>query len=95
MRWGQNLYRFFNQRYWFELIYNRCVVKSVLYLGYVTNSILDRGALEMIGPRGAVAGIYKISHYFASFDTGSIAKYGFVMFSGLLSFLFIWIASSM
>jgi NADH-ubiquinone oxidoreductase chain 5 len=95
LRWGQNLYRFFNQRYWFELIYNRCVVKSVLYLGYVTNSILDRGALEMIGPRGAVAGIYKISHYFASFDTGSIAKYGFVMFSGLLSFLFIWIASSM
>jgi NADH-ubiquinone oxidoreductase chain 5 len=94
LKWGQNLYRFFNQRYWFELIYNRCVVKSVLYLGYVTNSILDRGALEMIGPWGAVAGIYKVSHYFASFDTGSIAKYGFVMFSGLLSFLLIWMISS-
>jgi NADH-ubiquinone oxidoreductase chain 5 len=88
---GQNIYRFFNQRYWFELIYNRCIVKGVLFIGYITNSILDRGALEFIGPKGAVASIYKISNYFASFDSGSIARYGFIMFSGLLFLLFIWI----
>ena len=87
---GIYLYRFFNQRYWFELIYNRCIVKGVLFLGYVTNSIIDRGVLELIGPRGAVAGIYKMSNYFASFDSGSIARYGFVMFSGLLFLLLIW-----
>jgi NADH-ubiquinone oxidoreductase chain 5 len=88
---GQNIYRFFNQRYWFELIYNRCIVKSVLYLGYITNTIIDRGALEFIGPRGAVASIYKISNYFAVFDSGSIARYAFIMFSGQLFLLFIWI----
>ena len=88
---GQNIYRFFNQRYWFELIYNKSIIKYVLYLGYVTNTILDRGALEFIGPRGAVAGLYKISNYFASFDSGSIARYGFVMYSGLLFFLLLWI----
>jgi len=93
-QFGQNLYRFFNQRYWFELLYNRCIVNNILYLGYITNTILDRGALELIGPRGAVSGLYKISNYFASFDTGSIARYGFVMFSGLLFFLLIWINSS-
>jgi NADH-ubiquinone oxidoreductase chain 5 len=71
------------------LIYNRCIVKGVLYLGYVTNTVIDRGALELIGPRGAVAGLYKISNYFASFDSGSIARYGFVMFSGLLFLLLI------
>jgi NADH-ubiquinone oxidoreductase chain 5 len=87
---GIYLYRFFNQRYWFELIYNRCIVKGVLYLGYVTNTIIDRGALELIGPRGAVAGIYKMSNYFGFFDSGSIARYGFVMFSGLLFLLLIW-----
>ena len=87
---GIYLYRFFNQRYWFELIYNRCIVKGVLYLGYVTNTIIDRGALELIGPRGAVAGIYKMSNYFAFFDSGSIARYGFVMFSGLLFLLLLW-----
>ena len=91
---GQNIYRFFNQRYWFELIYNKCIVKGTLDLGYVTNTILDRGALEMIGPRGAVAGLYKISNYLASFDSGSIARYGFVMFSGLLFILLIWIIFS-
>ena len=91
---GQNIYRFFNQRYWFELIYNKCIVKGTLDLGYVTNTILDRGALEMIGPRGAVAGLYKISNYLASFDSGSIARYGFVMFSGLLFILTIWIIFS-
>ena len=88
---GQNIYRFFNQRYWFELIYNRCIVKGALYIGYVTNSILDRGVLELIGPRGAVAGLYKISNYFSSFDSGSIARYAFVMFSGLLFILISWI----
>jgi NADH-ubiquinone oxidoreductase chain 5 len=93
-KFGQNVYRFFNQRYWFELIYNRCIVKGVLYLGYVTNTVIDRGALELIGPRGAVAGLYKISNYFASFDSGSIARYGFVMFSGLLFLLLIWSAFS-
>ena len=93
-KFGQNIYRFFNQRYWFELIYNRCIVKGVLYMGYVTNTILDRGAFELIGPRGAVAGLYKISNYFASFDSGSIARYGFVMYSGLLFFLLIWISFS-
>lgn len=87
---GIYLYRFFNQRYWFELIYNRYIVKGVLYLGYVTNTIIDRGVLELIGPRGAVAGIYKMSNYFAFFDSGSIARYGFVMFSGLLFLLLIW-----
>ena len=88
---GQNIYRFFNQRYWFELIYNRCIVKGTLYIGYVTNTILDRGAFELIGPSGAVAGLYKISNYFASFDSGSIARYAFVMFSGLLFMLLTWI----
>jgi NADH-ubiquinone oxidoreductase chain 5 len=92
--WGQNIYRFFNQRYWFELIYNRCIVKGTLFIGYITNTILDRGVLELIGPRGAVASIYKLSNYFASFDSGSIARYGFVMFSGLVFFLLIWIAFS-
>jgi len=91
---GQNIYRFFNQRYWFELLYNRCIVKFTLYLGYVTNTILDRGALELIGPRGTVASIYKISNFFASFDSGSIARYAFVMFSGLIFFLLIWILFS-
>lgn len=91
---GQNMYRFFNQRYWFELIYNKCIVKGTLNIGYVTNTILDRGVLELIGPRGAVSSLYKISHYFATFDSGSIARYGFVMFSGLLFFLFIWIMFS-
>jgi NADH-ubiquinone oxidoreductase chain 5 len=93
-KWGINIYRFFNQRYWFDLIYNRSVVKSVLYIGYITNVILDRGVFELIGPRGAVAGFYKISCYFSSFDSGSIARYGFVMFSGFLFLLIIWIGSS-
>ena len=56
--------------------------------------MLDRGVLELIGPRGAVASLYKISNFFASFDSGSIARYGFTMFSGLLFLLLIWISLS-
>lgn len=93
-KFGQNLYRFFNQRYWFELIYNEIIVKGVINIGYVTNSYLDRGAFEFIGPRGAVSSVYKISNYFAIFDSGSIARYGFVMYSGLIFILIIWLISS-
>jgi NADH-ubiquinone oxidoreductase chain 5 len=94
LRLTQNIYRFFNQRYWFELIYNQLIVKGILNIGYITNTLLDRGTLEIIGPRGAVAGIYKLSNYFANFDSGSIARYGFVMFSGLLFLLILWIGFS-
>jgi NADH-ubiquinone oxidoreductase chain 5 len=86
-----HLYRFFNQRYWFELLYNNSIVKGLLYLAYITNTIIDRGTLEFIGPRGAVAGIYKISQYFASFDSGSITRYGLTMYSGLLIFILLWL----
>ena len=88
---GIYLYRFFNQRYWFELLYNNSFVKGLLYLGYVTNTIIDRGALEFIGPRGAVASIYNISQFFSSFDSGSITRYGLVMYSGLLVAIILWL----
>jgi NADH-ubiquinone oxidoreductase chain 5 len=91
---GRNIYRFFNQRYWFELIYNNTIVKNVLDFGYVTSSTFDKGIFEYIGPRGAVAGLYKISYFLNNFDSGSIARYGFIMFSGLLFFISIWILSS-
>jgi NADH-ubiquinone oxidoreductase chain 5 len=89
--YGRYLFRYFNQRYWFELIYNNTVVNYVLNFGYITNSTFDKGIFEFIGPKGAVAGLYKISYYFADFDSGSIARYGFIMFIGLLFFVFIWI----
>jgi len=90
-KYGKIIYRFFNQRYWFELIYNNTIVNYVFNFGYVTSSIFDKGIFEYIGPRGAVAGLYKISYFFAEFDSGSIARYGFIMFSGLLFFVSIWI----
>jgi NADH-ubiquinone oxidoreductase chain 5 len=88
---GIYLYRFFNQRYWFELLYNNFIVKSVLDLGYITNTIIDRGALEFVGPRGAVASVYKISGFFSYFDSGSITRYGLIMYSGLLVAVIIWL----
>jgi len=93
-KYGGYIYRFFNQRYWFELIYNNTIVNYVLNFGYITNSTFDKGIFEYVGPRGAVAGIYKISYFFANFDSGSIARYGFIMFSGLLFFVLIWIFST-
>jgi NADH-ubiquinone oxidoreductase chain 5 len=91
---GQYLYRFFNQRYWVELIYNQLIVKNTLFVGYITGTILDRGVFELVGPRGAVTGLYKLSYYFDSFDSGSIGKYAFVMFSGLLVLVGLWFSLS-
>jgi NADH-ubiquinone oxidoreductase chain 5 len=83
------IYRFFNQRFWFETIVNNYIVSSSLSLAYSLNKNLDRGALELIGPYGLSLSLYRLSNNITKADTGLITNYSLYMFIALTFYLII------
>lgn len=71
---GRTMYTFLNQKYFFDLVYSRLVV-LVLNIGYLTHKIVDRGALELIGPTGLTNLFSSTSQSLASVDSGYIPNY--------------------
>nr|YP_010899388.1 NADH dehydrogenase subunit 5 [Grosmannia fruticeta]WHN64125.1 NADH dehydrogenase subunit 5 [Grosmannia fruticeta] len=93
---GRTLFGFFNQRFLVEFFYNKYITNGVLALGGQTVKVLDRGAIELIGPFGLEKGLLKISKNLSSLSTGVVTNYalyiliGFIVFAtpGVLSGLF-------
>ena len=82
------IYTFLNQKYWFDNLYNYYGAYGVLNIGRTTSVVLDRGAIELIGPYGLVKMFKNISHNLSkNYDTGFIPHYAFYILIGLLSFL--------
>jgi NADH-ubiquinone oxidoreductase chain 5 len=81
------IYRFFNQRFWFESLINKYLVDQTLYFGYFLNKRLDRGVLEIIGPYGISLLLYKISNKITKLDTGLITNYSLYMFTALTFYI--------
>jgi len=72
---GRTLYRFLNQKYWFDNIYNNLILSKLLNFGYTTNKTLDRGVIELVGPYGLVNVFKNASSKITSLDTGFIPSY--------------------
>jgi NADH-ubiquinone oxidoreductase chain 5 len=81
---GRTLYRFLNQKYWFDNIYNNLILSKLLNFGYTTNKTLDRGVIELVGPYGLVNVFKNASSKITSLDTGFIPSYAMYIFSGLI-----------
>lgn len=86
-RMGRDLYRFLNQKYWFDLLYSRFILTPALNFGYITNKVLDRGAIELIGPYGLVNNFRSASQSLIKFDTGFIPNYALYIFLGAVGFI--------
>jgi NADH-ubiquinone oxidoreductase chain 5 len=84
---GRTLYRFLNQKYWFDNIYNNLILSKLLDFGYTTNKTLDRGVIELVGPYGLVHAFKNASTKITSLDTGFIPSYAMYIFSGLIVFI--------
>ena len=80
---GLAIYWFFNQAYYFGLLYARLGF-LVLKMGYNTYKVLDKGVLELLGPYGLVWLVTTISSRVASLDSGYIPHYALYMVTGLL-----------
>lgn len=79
------LYTFLQMRWYFDNVYS-FILQAGLSFGYITNKVLDRGALEIIGPHGLTkAG--EATSVFMKFDSGFIPSYALFMFIGMISLI--------
>ena len=86
---GRTLYQFFNGKYFFDVIYNHYIINAGLFLGYTLSKVLDRGAIELIGPHGLSMSLSTGSNDIARLDTGSLTSYALYLMLGLVGLTFI------
>ena len=88
-RLGYNIFSFFNQRFFIELLYNKYVTGIVLKLGGQTTKILDKGSVELLGPFGLEKGLLSLSKSISALDTGVITSYALYILIGLIFYILI------
>jgi NADH-ubiquinone oxidoreductase chain 5 len=88
-RLGYNLFSFFNQRFFIELLYNKYITDLVLRLGGQTTKILDKGSVELLGPFGLEKGLLSLSKSISTLDTGVITSYALYILIGLIFYILI------
>lgn len=86
---GYYLYRFFNQKYFFDIVINNYIISKSLTLGYITFKIFDKGIIETIGPYGIENMLSNTSNSIALFDTGLVTQYALYIALGLITLIFI------
>lgn len=88
-RLGYNIFSFFNQRFFFELLYNKYISGIIFKLGSQTTKILDKGSIELLGPFGLEKGLLNLSKSISTLDTGVITSYALYILIGLIFFILI------
>lgn len=86
---GNNIFNFFNQRFYIELFYNKYITEIVLKLGGQTTKVLDKGSVELIGPYGLEKGLIKMSTDIGQLSTGIVTSYALYILAGLVGMLFV------
>ena len=88
-KFGYNLFSFFNQRFFIELFYNKYISAFILKLGSQTTKVLDKGAVELLGPFGLEKSLLSLSKNIASLDTGLVTSYALYILIGLIFYMLI------
>ena len=86
---NRKIYSFLNGKYFFDILYNSYIITGGLQLGYVISKVIDKGAIELIGPFGLTEGSYNASTILSKLDNGVITTYALYMTLGLTSLLFV------
>ena len=86
---GYNIFSFFNQRFFIELLYNKYITGLILKLGGQTTKVLDKGSVELLGPFGLEKGLLLLSKNISTLDTGVITSYALYILVGLIFYILI------
>jgi NADH-ubiquinone oxidoreductase chain 5 len=92
---GRTVYKFFNGKYYFDVIYNHYIINGSLRLGYTLSKVLDRGIIELVGPYGFSTGLTSSSRDIAKLDTGSLTSYALYFMLGLILLTFLLFSSTL
>lgn len=82
---GRSLYKFFNGKYYIDVVYNHYIMYKGLSVGYTISKTLDRGIIELLGPQGLSTSFTSSSKSIAKFDTGNLTDYALYMGIALVS----------
>ena len=85
---GYNIFSFFNQRFYIELIYNRYINNTILDLGGQTTKIMDKYLIEYVGPIGLKKIIIDLGSNINSLNNGIVTNYALYILIGLISYVF-------
>jgi NADH:ubiquinone oxidoreductase subunit 5 (subunit L)/multisubunit Na+/H+ antiporter MnhA subunit len=86
----RHAYVFFVKKLWFDNIYNRIFVKSILKVSYEgTYKVLDKGLFDYIGSQGLFLIVQKIQKHINTLQSGYLYNYVLLSFVGLAAFSFV------
>nr|YP_001648669.1 NADH dehydrogenase subunit 5 [Igernella notabilis]ABW83949.1 NADH dehydrogenase subunit 5 [Igernella notabilis] len=84
------LYTFINSAWQFNYLMNHFLTKSLWKFGYyISYKIVDRGVLEIIGPRGLIRVFTKLTKKLSKLQSGNLFNYAFIMIIFVLIYLII------
>lgn len=76
----KTLYLFLQARWHFDLVWNQGIAAPVLTLGTATWAVLDKGVLEVLGPRGLTASVTSWAvPTIRQWQTGTVHDYALVL----------------
>nr|YP_009227153.1 NADH dehydrogense subunit 5 [Welwitschia mirabilis]AMA21013.1 NADH dehydrogense subunit 5 [Welwitschia mirabilis] len=85
---GNRLYCFFTKRWFFDQVLNDFLVRPFLRFGYeVSFVILDKGAIEILGPYGISYTLRQLAHMMSQLQSGFVYHYVFAMLLGTTLFV--------
>src|SRR6266850_1911218 len=87
---GYNIFSFFNQRFFIELIYNTYIIEFILKLGGQTTKIIDKGSVELLGPYGLEKGLVNLSNNIDKLSTSVITTYDLYILISLIFYIFLF-----
>lgn len=78
------LLRFCNRRWFVDVVYNTYIGRPIMEWGYATSfRAIDRGVLEILGPRGVAVGSMSMAQSFRRVQSGYMYHYALVMLLGV------------
>jgi NADH-ubiquinone oxidoreductase chain 5 len=84
----KHFYIFLNQLWLFDRLQNDLIGGTILKLGYKTTyKILDKGIIELLGPKGISILTLIFSKHISKLQSGLIHQYAFIMFIGVTLFM--------
>lgn len=73
-------YTFFNSAWQFNYVINHFIVSNIWKFGHlVTYRVIDRGILEIIGPKGISKILIKLTQNISNFQSGMVFNYALIM----------------
>jgi NADH-ubiquinone oxidoreductase chain 5 len=84
---GYNIFGFLNQRFLIELFYNNYITGIILKLGGQTTKIIDKGAVELLGPYGLEKSLLNLSNNINNLSTGIVTFYALYILIGFIFYI--------